>query len=226
MNEQRIQSIKDQMKSLVQRMMENGWDSTQEIVDLISQVIKKAQGQINDLRSQDQQKPQPPSPPTPPDVNPALHYDTRLLWILAGRNPQAFTSYLNSFPTPATSQIASNPDVLNRTIAELSRIMPPGANEQIEENGIPHAPLQSSNVWGALYDNKTGKMRVRFQGGSEYEYDGIPQNIFRAFINGQASAKTKGENQYGRWWPNKNPSLGAALNQYIKEGGFNYRRIR
>ena len=34
------------------------------------------------------------------------------------------------------------------------------------------------------------------------------------------------QNQYGRWWRGKNPSLGAALNQYIKAGNFNYRRLR
>lgn len=227
MSEEKIQAIKDQMKSLVQRMLENGWESDPEIVDLMSQVIRRAQTQINDLRAQGQQPQPPPSTPKPPpNVNPALHYDTRLLWILSGRNPEAFASYLQSFPTPATSQIANDPAALRSVIDQLSRIMPPGENEPLEVDGIPHAPLQSSNIWGALYDEKSGKMRVRFQGGSEYEYDGIPRNIFNAFIHGQASARTKGENQYGKWWPQKNPSLGAAMNQYIKEGGFNYRRIK
>ncbi len=102
--------------------------------------------------------------------------------------------------------------------------MPQGQQPIID--GIPHADLNSSNVWGANYDPKSGKMKVRFHGGSEYEYDGVPQAIFDAFIHGNADARTNGRNRYGRWWRGKNPSLGAALNQYIKAGGFNYRRIR
>jgi len=68
-------------------------------------------------------------------------------------------------------------------------------------------------------------MKVRFQGGAEYEYDGVPTNIYRAFSQGNAAAKTDGQNQYGKWWQGKNPSMGAAMNQYIKQGGFNYRRL-
>jgi len=144
--------------------------------------------------------------------------------VLSGSQPQAFISYLRTYPTPATQALLNDPNALNATIEQLQRQMPQGAPVSI--NGIPSADLESSNVWGANYDQKSGKMRVRFQGGSEYEYDGVPPNIFNAFIHGNASAKTKGQNQYGRWWPNKNPSLGAALNQYIKAGNFNYRKIR
>jgi hypothetical protein len=225
MNEEKIQAIKDQIKSLVQKMIDNGWESDPEIVDLMSQVIKKSQSKINDLRAQDEQAQQQPQQPAAPSAQ-LPHYDARLLWILSGRDPEAFTSYLQTYPTPGTASLLNNPGALRDAIAQLSRQMPPGEHETLEANGIPHAPLQSSNVWGALYNEKNGKMRVRFQGGSEYEYDGIPPNIFKAFISGNAAARTKGENQYGKWWPNKNPSLGAALNQYIKEGGFNYRRIR
>jgi KTSC domain len=240
MSEERIQTIKDQIRSLVQRMIDNGWESDPEIVDLMSQVIRRSQTQINELRAQGQQPQgtepeapqepeQPPAPPNPPPVPPPAqlpHYDARLLWILSGRNPEAFTSYLQTYPTPGTASLLNNPDALRDAIAHLSRIMPPGEHETLEANGIPHAPLQSSNIWGALYDQNSGRMRVRFQGGSEYEYDGIPANIFRAFISGNAAARTRGQNQYGVWWPNKNPSLGAAFNQYVREGGFNYRRIR
>lgn len=150
--------------------------------------------------------------------------DARLLWILAGQQPQAFISYLRTFPTPATQQLLSNPGQLNAIIVQLQREMPEGQTPVVD--GIPHADLNSSNIWGAAYDPRTGKMKVRFQGGSEYEYDGVPRAIFDAFIHGNASAKTKGQNRYGRWWPGKNPSLGAALNQYIKAGAFNYRKIR
>ena len=230
MNEERINQIKDRVRDLIERMMAMGEEPPPEIRDLLSQVIQRAQQQVNELRAQEQQQ-QPPQeppqqPPAAPRVAPPPHYDSRLLWILSGRNPEAFTQYLQTYPTAGTANLLANPDLLNSTIQQLSTSMPPGQNEALVEGGIPHADLQSSNIWGALYDQKTGKMKVRFQGGSEYEYDGIPKNIFNAFIHGQASAKTKGENQYGKWWPQKNPSLGASFNQYIKEGNFAYRKIR
>jgi hypothetical protein len=153
-----------------------------------------------------------------------LSNDAQLLWILSGQQPDAFISYLRTFPTPETQALLNNPSQLNATIQQLNNLMPSGQPPVID--GIPHADLNSSNIWGANYDPNSGKMQVRFQGGSEYEYDGVPENIFKAFIKGNASAKTKGKNQYGQWWVGKNPSLGAAMNQYIKQGGFPYRKIR
>jgi len=183
--------------------------SQQALAQLLSQFIEV----INEQQQQ---------PPTPQQNAPSN--DAQLLWMLAGQQPQAFISYLNTFPTPSTQALLNDPGQLNATIEQLQQIMPQGQAPVID--GIPHADLNSSNVWGAAYDKRSGRMRVRFQGGSEYEYDGVPENIFKAFIKGNASAKTKGRNQYGEWWPSKNPSLGAALNQYIKAGGFNYRRLR
>jgi len=231
MNEERINKIKDRVRDLIERMMAMGEEPPPEIRDLLSQVIQRAQQQVNELRAQGQQPQQPPQEPTPkppaaPIVSPPPHYDSRLLWILSGRNPETFTQYLQTYPTAGTANLLANPDLLNSTIQQLSTSMPPGEHETLMADGIPHADLQSSNIWGALYDKKTGKMKVRFQGGSEYEYDGIPANIYNAFIHGNASARTDGENQYGKWWRQKNPSLGAAFNQYIKEGNFNYRKIR
>ena len=223
MNEERINQIKTQIRDIMREITSMGEEPPEFIQDLLLQVIERAQNQIQELRQQNAPPPQPPAasagqlPGTPSP-------DAQLLWILAGQQPQAFISYLRSFPTPATQSLLTNPTQLNATIVQLSQMMPQGEPPVI--HGIEHADLNSSNVWGAAYDPQSGKMRVRFQGGSEYEYDGVPENIFRAFIKGNASAKTKGKNQYGQWWVGKNPSLGAALNQYIKAGGFNYRRLR
>lgn len=150
--------------------------------------------------------------------------DAQLLWILSGQDEQAFISYLRSFPSSATNELLANPSALAATIDQLSQMMPNGVPEEI--NGITHADLNSSNIWGSTYNPKTRRMKVRFQGGSEYEYDGVPANIYRAFSHGSAPAKTNGKNQYGRWWENKMPSLGAAMNQFIKAGGYKYRKLR
>lgn len=221
-NQQRIDQIKNQIREIMRQITEVGDEPPEEIQQLLLQVIQRAQRQIQELR-QEEQLNAPQSPPTP-QLTGVPSNDAQLLWILAGQQPQAFISYLRTFPTPATQQLVSNPVQLNATIEQLTRMMPPGEPPVI--HGIQHADLNSSNVWGAAYDPKTSKMRVRFQGGSEYEYDGIPANIFNAFIHGNAEARTTGKNKYGRWWRGKNPSLGAALNQYIKAGAFNYRRLR
>lgn len=180
---------------------------------------------LQEIESEGQTE-QPPPPEEPPiDIgHEAIHPDAQLLWILSGQQPQAFISYLRTFPTPAMQELLTNPDELNATIVQLQRESPWRQKPLID--GIRQAELNSSNVWGANYDPKSRRMKVRFQGGSEYEYDGIPQAIFDAFIHGNANAQTNGRNRYGRWWRGKNPSLGAALNQYIKAGNFNYRRLR
>lgn len=208
MNEEKISQIKNQLKFLIQQITEVGEEPPEFIQDLLLKVIEKTKNKIEELRRE--------------EVAPAN--DAQLLWILSGQQPQAFISYLRTYPTPATRYILSNPSILNQTIQQLSKMLPPG--EPLNIDGVPKADLNSSNIWGATYDPRSGKMRVRFQGGSEYEYSGIPQNIFRAFIRGNASAKTKGKNKYGEWWPLKNPSLGAAMNQYIKQGGYPYQKIK
>ncbi len=225
MNEEKINQIKDKIRNLMRQITSMGEEPPEFIRDLLMKVLQKAKGQIQELRQQEQNEP-PAQPPTipPGQLESTPSNDAQLLWILAGQQPQAFISYLRTFPTPGTQQLLNDPSQLNATIEHLQQMMPQGEPPSI--HGIPHADLNSSNVWGANYDPESGKMKVRFQGGSEYEYDGIPQNIFNAFIHGNADAKTNGQNRYGRWWKGKNPSLGAALNQYVKAGGFNYRKIR
>lgn len=186
-----------------------------EIIEIETQIAQEEQQRPKEENAQSPQNSQSSQGPTA---------DAQLLWILSGQQEQAFISYLRSFPTESTIDLLNNPTLLSETIDQLSQQMPPG--DQPTTNGIQHADLNSSTVWGSAYDPKTGKMRVRFQGGSEYEYDGVPANIYKAFSQGNAEAKTNGQNQYGRWWEHKNPSLGAALNQYIKQGNFRYRKVR
>lgn len=225
MNPEELESLLHELVQGITKVMQSGEELSDDFQGLLAQTLNNLVTRIDESRTQQQNvsPEQPPSPPSAPSPTTPSN-DAQLLWILAGQQPQAFISYLRSFPTEATSQLLGNPSQLNSTIEQLQQMMPQGQPPII--HGIPHADLNSSNVWGAAYDPKSGKMKVRFQGGSEYEYDGVPENIFRAFIKGNASAKTKGRNQYGQWWVGKNPSLGAALNQYIKAGNFNYRKTR
>jgi hypothetical protein len=219
MNEARINQFKDQIRGIMRQVLDVGEEPPEFIQDLLIQLVQKVSSKIKELREEDKLR-----EPVQPPVSTGPSNDAQLLWVLSGQDPQAFISYLRTFPTPGTSALLNDPHALNSTIEQLNSMMPPG--EPIVVDGIPHADLQSSNVWGAAFDPKSKKMRVRFQGGSEYEYDGVPENIFNAFIKGNAVARTTGHNQYGKWWRGKNPSIGAAMNQYIKQGNFPYRKIR
>ncbi len=214
-----LEQLIDQLLAGIQDVLQSGEVLSDEFQGAIAQELEVTTQRIDQLRGEigEQRNQIPSGPVTNPPSN-----DAQLLWILAGQQEQPFISYLRDFPSNETRQLLNNPSLLSHTIDQLTQMMPQGQPAYI--NGIQHADLNSSNIWGTAYDNKTGKLKVRFQGGAEYEYDGVPPNIYRAFAKGNASARTKGKNQYGEWWVGKNPSLGAALNQYIKAGNFPYRR--
>lgn len=222
MNVEELRELLAELMDAIQQVASSGEELSDDFQGMLAHTLGTIYSRIEESTQNEPTQPEPDNISPETSSNPPSP-DAQLLWILAGQQPQAFISYLRTYPTPATQALLTNPTELNQTIDFLSRMMPQGEDRVI--GGIPHADLNSSNVWGANYDQNTGKMKVRFQGGSVYEYDGIPKPIFDAFIHGNAEAKTSGQNRYGRWWRGKNPSLGAALNQYVKAGGFNYRRI-
>jgi hypothetical protein len=121
-------------------------------------------------------------------------------------------------------------ELSNEIEATQSRIQALGTPAKQPMPEMEHA-MPSSNINSFSYDPKKEELYVKFQGdypfqnGSMYKYGGIPPYVADAFKQGAASAKTEGENDWGQWWEGKNPSMGAALNQLIKGGGFPYSRI-
>lgn len=196
-------------------------DSKRALGQLISQFQEVIESHVD--RQQAPSQTQPSETPEAPAQG-APPADAQLLWYLAGQKEDAFLQYLQNYPSPATQNLLRNPEELERVIRYLHAEAPSGRPQQIGD--IQQTDINSSNVWGTAYDPRTNKMKVRFHNGSEYEYDGVPINIYRAVISGNAAAKTLGQNQYGRWWPTKSPSIGAALNQYVKAAGFPYRQIK
>jgi hypothetical protein len=219
-----LEQLLDELLAGIQDVLQSGEILSDEFQGAIAQELEQTTSRIDQIRTQIGQAPSPPPIVPPGALGAPPPPAAQLLWILSGQQEQAFISYLREFPSPETQALLNNPTELSRVINFLNQMMPQG--EQPVVDGIQHSDLNSSNIWGSRYDPKTGKLLVRFQGGSLYEYDGVPANIYRAFEKGNASARTNGRNQYGTWWVNKNPSMGAALNQYIKAGGFNYRRLR
>ena len=225
-----LEDILDALMKGVQELIQSGEPFPEDLQNLVAQEINTLTSEIDQIyASQQEQQTQPPQrePFAGGEVE-TLHEtapsgEIQLLWILAGQNEQAFSNYVQQYGSPETQALLRNPAELERQIEFLSAMMPSG--EQPIVDGIQHADLNSSTIWGTKYDPQTGKMQVRFQGGSEYEYEGVPPKIYQAFSQGNASAKTKGQNQYGKWWISKFPSLGAAMNQYIKAGNFPYRKL-
>lgn len=96
---------------------------------------------------------------------------------------------------------------------------------------IEPPPISSSNINSFGYDDKTGKLLVKFQGdypqqnGPVYAYEGVPKQIFELFKRGAVPARTDGKNAWGEWWKGKVPSLGASMYTLIKGGAYPYQRL-
>lgn len=158
-----------------------------------------------------------------PPITPNIPEGSELLWQLAGGQPDAFVNYLRTVPDPALNSLLRQPDVLNNLINHFTRTAPPG--EPPSSDGIQHADLNSSNIYGFKYNPKNQRLMVKFQEGPVYGYDGVPPGVFDIFRQGAVPAKTDGKNRFGRWWKKKQPSLGAAFYEMIRQGGYPYQRL-
>lgn len=144
------------------------------------------------------------------------------LYVLSGGDPKAFAKYAKQVPDANINRIAANKTTLDNALNKLQGSIQISKGK---EAGIPQAGLQSSTVYGFKYSPRNKRLFVKFQGDGVYKYDNVPSIIARLFMNGASRAKTQGSNRYGAWWQGKKPSLGAALNQHIKNLGFPYQKI-
>lgn len=116
-----------------------------------------------------------------------------------------------------------------------NEVTPPPPPTQPPSGGqippLEPAPHESSNINAFKYDDKTGKLFVKFQGkypsqnGPVYSYQGVPKNIYEVFRRGAVAPKTSGKNAWHTWKEGVTPSHGAAMYALIKEGGYNYQRL-
>ncbi len=217
---QSLESVLDRILDVLESSLSRNIQIADEVKrELAASIIETVQ-RIEELRQQPPNEPPPPNAPTTPP--PPEGAD--LLWILAGGRQDAFVNYLRTFPDPAFNALLRNPAALQSTIENLSQRFPEGIN--LQADGIPHAPLMSSNIYGFQYDPRSGQLRVRFNSGSVYRYANVPRGIFEVFRQGAVPARTNGQNQYGRWWTGKIPSLGAAFYNLIRQGGYDYQRLQ
>ncbi len=220
-----LEEILADILSGIQETLQSGQRLDTSFQDALADMIDAATEEMDQLRSQEGEGPQEPQGPIETTPSPSA----QLMWILAGQKEDIFLEYLQTYPDPELQQLRNNPSALEQTIAFLHEMMPSG-RPQVSEDGIPHAEVNSSNVYGYDYNPTTKKLKVKFQGnagsgqGPVYEYDNVPGNVYKSFENMSRQATTDGQNQWGRWWVGK-PSLGASFYQLIRNGGYDYRKL-
>ncbi len=222
-----LEEIIGEILSGIQETLQSGERLDNGFQDALADMIDTATDEIDQLRAQiSEEAPQESANRT---IESTPSPSAQLMWILAGQKEDIFLQYLETYPDPELRQLLNNPSALEQTIAYLHEMMPSG-RPPISNDGIQHAEVNSSNVYGYDYDANTKKLKVKFQGnagagqGSVYEYDDVPGNVYKAFENMSRQATTHGQNQWGRWWEGK-PSLGASFHQLIRNGGYNYRQV-
>jgi hypothetical protein len=185
----------------------------------ISEFLIESMTQIMDLQRESESK---------TALQPQIPQGADLLWILSNGDVNAFVNYLRTYPGEGLQELAQNPTQLSSVIAKLQQ-QNPGQEPGIGPDGIPNTMYQSSNVLGMKYDPSNGSLLVKFFGNGKkdpvYQYSNVSPQIFKILEHGNAFAKTTGSNSRGRWWKFKSPSIGAAVNQYLKAGGYPYQRL-
>ena len=220
MTVQELQELLREFLGAIEQVMQSGEVLSDEFQGEIANTLGLLYSRIE--QAEQQAPPEQPPPTEPPPISQNME-GVDLLWILAGGNEEAFVGYLRTFPDPQFNQLLRNPQLLQQTIDNLRSRFGEGIN--LEADGIPHGPLMSSNIYGFQYDPNSKTLKVRFNSGSVYSYQGVPQGVFKAFESGAVPAKTDGENQYGEWWRGKMPSAGAAFYELIRNGGYAYQRL-
>lgn len=84
--------------------------------------------------------------------------------------------------------------------------------------------LKSSNVWKYKYDDKKLELTIKFQDGETYTYSDVSKQLYESVVGGDASCITEGENEWGEWFVGKSPSIGAAVHEYLVNGGVSYKK--
>ncbi len=192
------EQLLDQISQIVSRLLQAGVELPPELVQQLSSIFSE-----------------------PPETG--MPIGAELLWVLANGDQRAFLSYLRTIADPELNSLLRDSGRLNSVLENLSRNVPIYKN--LIRDGIPPAPLQSSNVYGFLYDNKDRRLFVRFNSGAIYAYDGVSPRAFNAFTKFSTPAKTTGSNEFGSWWVGKKPSTGATFYEHIRKGPYPYERV-
>lgn len=81
--------------------------------------------------------------------------------------------------------------------------------EETKASGCEMIPVDSSNLLAIGYNAKNQVLRARFKGGGLYEYPEVPPEIFEV-----ARRTIQAGGSLGKWFA-----------QYVKNGGFKFRKV-
>lgn len=85
--------------------------------------------------------------------------------------------------------------------------------------------VASANVDEYRYNDVNHTLILTFHDGSKYKYFGIDRETFDSIVLGDASCETAGENEFGRWWVGKQPSVGAAIWKYLIDTNVRFEKL-
>jgi hypothetical protein len=94
-----------------------------------------------------------------------------------------------------------------------------------EEFAINQGSVNSSNVDSFRYNDVSGELILTFNDGSRYRYYQIDLEEFENIVLGDAVCETEGENEFGRWFVGKTPSVGAAVWKYLRDKNVRYEKL-
>jgi len=214
----------DELLDSLQSYLESGGDLDEELAERLNRQIE---GLVGEIESAGELGIAPP-PTEPPITGGALQrpQGVELLWILSNGDINAFVDYLRTYPGKGLLELSESPDRLLQVIEYLQKNNP--ISELPSEDEIPNVKYRSSNVIGMKYD-MNGNVLVKFFGNGKsnpiYRYSNVPNQVIALLEEGNAFARTQGSNSRGSWWKMKNPSIGAAVNQYLKEAGYPYQKV-
>ena len=196
---------------------------------------------------------QPPggATPSPQQTNAPVNFQkiinelgvgSQLMNVLKNNDPEVAAGYLSFKMTPsqkkwlkdqgitdvdqfskdAVAYIVQQREEKNLTERE-ERIVPetvkPDQAKELKKDAA------SAVVRKVEYNPDEELLKVIFNNNAAYNYYDVPKDAWEKLSEGQASAKTAGQNEFGVWWVGKNPSVGASLNEYIKKPGYVYEKV-
>lgn len=72
--------------------------------------------------------------------------------------------------------------------------------ESVKMNtGVEMIPIESSNIEGAGYNNKTKQLWVAFKGNKVYRYDLVPRKLFEELLQAESKGKYLNEHIKGNF---------------------------
>ena len=114
-------------------------------------------------------------------------------------------------------------------LSELKKVEeePSEMGVELEEGFTPPSrKLKSALVNGMTYNADTKELVVKFNSGAVYLYEDVPMEAYKQFSEGADTCTTRGKNEFGCWWPGKNPTLGGSFSRRIRNAGYKYTRLK